>query len=263
PATAAAAGRATGYTAFLDADALAGARIGVWRDGFAPAGAATAALADAALAVLAGRGATLVDPVELPGTAEISEPELSALLTEFAHDLNAYLAALPGEHPATLAELIAYNQGHAATVLARFGQELFERAEATGGDLADPGYLAARGEASRLARAALDGPLGEHRLDAIVTLTASPAWLTDYHLGDHDVFHTSGPAAVAGYPAICVPAGGVFGLPVGLSFIGPAWSEPRLIALAYAFEQAAAARLRPTLSATCPPPSAAGPGARG
>ncbi|HEV3294989.1 MAG TPA: amidase [Streptosporangiaceae bacterium] len=263
PATAAAAGQATDYTAFLDPGALAGARIGVWRDGFAPAGTATAALADVVLAVLAGLGATLADPVELPGAAEISEPEFSALLTEFRHDVNAYLAALPGEHPATLAELIAYNQRHAATVLARFGQELFEQAEATGGDLAESGYVAARAEASRLARAALDGPLGEHRLDAIVTLTANPAWLTDYHLGDHDVFHTSGPAAVAGYPAISVPAGGVYGLPVGLSFIGPAWSEPRLIALGYAFEQAAAARLRPALSATCPPPAGAGPGAQG
>ncbi len=263
PATAAAAGQPADYTAFLDAGALAGARIGVWRGGFASAGTATTALAEAALAVLAAHGATLVDPVELPGAADISEPELSALLTEFRHDLNAYLTALPGEHPATLAELIEYNQRHAATVLARFGQELFERAEATGGDLADPGYRGARAEASRLARAALDQPLGGHRLDAIVTLTASPAWLTDYILGDHDVFHTSGPAAVAGYPAISVPAGGVYGLPVGLTFIGPPWSEPRLIALAYAFEQAADARLRPALAATCPPPTAAGPGTRG
>jgi len=263
PATTAAAGQPAGYTAFLDADALVGARIGVWRDGFETAGRSTAALADAAVAVLAGRGATLVDPIELPGAAGISEPEFSALLTEFRHDLNVYLAALPGEHPATLAELIGYNTEHAASVLARFGQEVFERAEATGGDLADPGYRAARAQASRLARAALDGPLHQHRLDAIVTLTASPAWLTDYHLGDHDVFHTSGPAAVAGYPAISVPAGGVSGLPVGLTFMGPAWSEPRLIALAYAFEQAADARLRPALAASCPPPAAAGPRPRG
>jgi amidase len=265
PATAAAAGQPAGYTGFLDAGALAGARIGVWRDGFAAAGPATAALADAALAVLAERGASLTAPVELPGAEGISEPEFSALLTEFRHDLNAYLTALPGDHPATLAELIAYNTQQAGRVLARFGQEVFERAEATGGDLSEPGYRAARAEASRLARAALDGPLREHRLDAIVTLTASPAWLTDYHLGDHDVFHTSGPAAVAGYPAISVPAGGVSGLPVGLTFIGPAWSEPRLIALAYAFEQAAAARLRPALAATCPPPGAASlpPGAAG
>ena len=130
--------------------------------------------------------------MDLPGAGQIEEPELAAMLTEFRHDLNAYLAALAGEHPATLAELIAYNRDHGGRVLARFGQELFERAEATGGDLRDAGYLAARKEAARRAQEALDGPLTAHRLDAIVTLTASPAWLTDYHLGDHDVFHTSG-----------------------------------------------------------------------
>jgi amidase len=132
-------------------------------------------------------------------------------------------------------------------VLAHFGQELFEQAEATTGDPADRAWQAARSQASRLAREALDGPLAAHRLDAVVTLTASPAWLTDYVLGDHDVFHTSGPGAVAGYPTVCVPAGGVAGLPVGLSFIGPPWSEPRLIGLAYAFEQLAGARLTPAL----------------
>jgi amidase len=212
----------------------------------------------AALARLAGLGAELVDPVDLPGADQISEPEVAALLTEFRHDLNAYLSALGGEHPATLAELIAFNAKHGERVLARFGQELFEQAEATGGDLAEPGYVAARRDAASRAREALDGPLAAHRLDAIVTLTANPAWLTDYHLGDHDVFHTSGPAAVAGYPSISVPAGGAFGLPVGLSFTGPRWSEPRLVALAYAFEQAAGARLTPPLCATCPPPTAAG-----
>jgi len=124
-------------------------------------------------------------------------------------------------------------------VLPYFGQELFEQAEATGGDLAESGYLAARTTAGDKAREALDGPLAAHQLDAIVTLTANPAWLTDYILGDHDVFHTSRLPAVAGYPAISVKAGNVAGLPVGLSFLGPAWSEPVLIALGYAFEQAA------------------------
>ncbi len=102
-------------------------------------------------------------------------------------------------------------------------------------------------QATRQARESLDGPLTAHRLDAVVAVTATPAWLTDHVLGDHVVLHTSGPAAVAGYPAISVPAGHVRGLPVGLSFMGPAWSEPRLIALAYAFEQAAQALLWPGL----------------
>jgi amidase len=258
PVTAAAAGQLRDYTAFLDPGALDGARIGVWREGSSAAGAATAAVLEAAVARLAELGADLVDPLDLPGAGQISEPEFAALLTEFKHDINAYLSALGGEHPATLAELIAYNAEHGERVLARFGQEVFEQAEATSGDLAGTEYLAARGEAASRAHEALDGPLTAHRLDAIVTLTASPAWLTDYHLGDHDVFHTSGPAAVAGYPSISVPAGGAFGLPIGLSFIGPPWSEPRLIALAYAFEQAAGARLTPALRATCPPPAAAG-----
>jgi amidase len=135
-------------------------------------------------------------------------------------------------------------------VLAHFGQEIFIQAEATSGDPADPAALAARAEAASRAREALDGPLTSHRLDAIVTLTANPAALTDYVLGDNGVFHTSGPSAVAGYPAISVPAGQVSGLPVGLSFLGPAWSEPALIALAYAFEQASQALSWPSLQAT-------------
>jgi amidase len=243
PATAPAAAR--DYTASLDGKALAGARLGVWRDGSKDADARTTAVLEQALALLRGAGAELVDPVEVPGAAEIHEPEFAALTHEFKHDLNAYLADLRGTHPADLAGLIKYNQHYAGTVLAHFGQEHFERAEATTGDLGEPGYQAARAEASRRAREALDGPLAAHRLDAIVTLTASPAWLTDYVLGDHDVFHTSPPSAVAGYPAVTVMAGNVSGLPVGLSFLGPEWSEPALIAFAYAFEQTAPPRLVP------------------
>jgi amidase len=237
PATAPAAGHTRDYTAFLDSSALAGARIGVWRDGCADAGPTTQAVLGEALARLRQAGAQLIDPVELPGAAELTEPEFAALTREFKHDLNAYLAGLRGPHPRTLAELINYNVHYASSVLPHFGQELFERAEATGGDLAEPGYLAARADARDRAREALDGPLAAHQLDAIVTLSANPAWLTDYVLGDHDVFHTSGPAAVAGYPAVSVMAGQVAGLPVGLSFLGPAWSEPALIALSHAFEQ--------------------------
>jgi len=248
PETGPAGGHARDYTAFLDPAALAGARLGVWRDGCAAAGPGTAAVLAQALARLRAAGAELVDPVEVPGAAEVAEPEFAALTHEFKHDLNAYLAGLRGPHPADLAALIEYNTRYAPAVLARFGQEHFERAEATTGDPAEPGYRAARAEASRRAREALDGPLAAHRLDAIVTLTANPAWLTDYVLGDHDIFHTSGPSAVAGYPAVCVMAGNVAGLPVGLSFLGPAWSEPALIALAHAFEQCSPPRLVPDLA---------------
>src|SRR5258708_6276760 len=123
-------------------------------------------------------------------------------------------------------------------VLLRFGQEWVEPAAAKSGSPADPEWLAARGEARRLACAALDSAVSRDQLDAVVALTGNPAWLTDHVLGDCRVFGTSSPCAVSGYPAISVPAGRVSGLPVGLTFMGPAWSEPRLIALAYAFEQA-------------------------
>jgi amidase len=232
--------RTSDYTSQLDPSALDGARLGVWRAGSAGAGASTLAVLDAAVALLRGAGATVLDPVELPGSDAIGEAEFTALRHEFKHALNAYLASLPGAHPATLAELIAFNERHAGTVLARFGQELFEQSEALSSDPADPELVSARSSATRLARAALDTPLAEGRLDAVVALTSNPAWLTDYVLGDHDVFGTSTPAAVAGYPSVTVPAGTVSGLPVGLSFTGPPWSEPRLIALAHSFEQAAA-----------------------
>jgi amidase len=238
PATALAAGQPADYTAFLDPGSLAGARLGVWRDGCRAAGQATQAVLDAAVAVLRQQGATVLDPVDLPGAADLEGPEFAALLHEFKRDLNQYLPRLPGPRPRSLAELIEYNQRNAAEVLVHFGQELFEQAEATSPDPADPAARAARAEARARARESLDDPLAAHRLDAIITLTANPAWLTDHVLGDHDVFHTSSPAAVAGYPAVTVPAGQVHGLPVGLSFTGPAWTEPRLIGLAHAFEVA-------------------------
>src|SRR5882724_3522578 len=113
-----------------------------------------------------------------------------------------------------------------------------EEAEAMSGDLADAGYQSARAEASRLASGGLDGALSGHQLDAVISLTGGPAWLTDHILGDSHVFGTSGPAAVAGYPSVTVPAGEVKGLPVGLLLIGAPWTEPALIALAHAFEVA-------------------------
>jgi amidase len=238
PATADAADHTTDYTGFLDARAAAGARLGVWRAGSAPADSATLAVLDAALETLRSQGAELVDPVELADTDKLNEPEFAAMTHEFKHDINAYLAGLGGEHPADLAGLIEFNNRHAAEVLNHFGQELFEAAEATSGDLSDPGYLEVRAAASRIARSGLDAALGVHRLDAVIALTGHPAWLTDHVLGDYHTWATSSPAAVAGYPSITVPAGLVRGLPVGLSFIGPAWSEPRLIALAHAFEVA-------------------------
>jgi amidase len=200
-------------------------------------------------------GAVVIDPVDLPDIDKVTEPEFEALNYEFKHAINAYLKYLapfarePGL-PATLAELISFNDRNAALVLSRFGQEIFEAAQATSGDLADPAYLEFRGAACRLARIAVETPTVEHRLDAIFSLTANPAWLTDYVLGDHTVFGTSRPGAVSGWPTITVPFGQVCGLPVGVSFLGPRWSEPRLMALAYAFEQATKSRRPPSLLPT-------------
>jgi amidase len=246
------------YSGALDPAALDGARLGIWRAVSAAASPATIAVLDSAAAMLRSLGAIVTDPVELPAAEKIAEPEFAALRHEFKYGINAYLAYLADygpaggarSVPATLAELIDFNKRNAGLVLSRFGQEIFEQAEATSGDLADPGYLAVRRDATRLARNAIATPLAEHRLEAIVALTANPAWLTDYVLGDHDVFHTSGPAAVAGCPSITVPFGYVSGLPVGVSFFGPRWTEPRLIALAYAFEQATQSRHPPSLPAT-------------
>ena len=198
-------------------------------------------------------GAIVTDPVVLPDAEKITEPEFAALQLR----VQVRDQRLPGlsrrfrlrrRAAQTLAELIDFNKRNADLVLSRFGQETFEHAEATSGVLTDHEYLAARREATRLARTAIAAPLAEHGVEAIVALTANPACLTDYVLGDHDVFHTSGPAAVAGCPSITVPAGYVSGLPVGVSFFGPRWTEPRLIALAYAFEQATAVRQIPTLA---------------
>ena len=245
------------YSAFLDPEALEGARIGIWRAASVGADAVTAALLDVAVGCLRSFGAVVIDPVELPGIEKVTEPEFDALNYEFKHGINAYLkyiaefAVGPGQAPpGTLAELIEFNEVHAERVLARFGQEIFYAAEATTGNLADPVYLELRRAANRLATSAVETPTVEHKLDAIFSLTANPAWLTDYILGDHNVFGTSRPGAVTGWPTISVPFGYVAGLPVGVSFLGPHWSEPRLLALAYAFEQATNHRRPPNLLPT-------------
>jgi len=243
------------FSRALDGAALEGARLGVWREGSAAAGPATAAVLEEAVARLRSLGAVVTDPVSLPDADKVTEPEFAALRHEFKYGINAYLAYVAefsagGTLPGTLAELIDFNKRNADLVLSRFGQEIFEQAEATSGDLSDGDYLSLRRDATRLARTAISAPLVEHGLEAIVALTANPACLTDYVLGDHDVFHTSGPAAVAGCPSVTVPFGSVSGLPVGVSFFGPRWTEPRLIALSYAFEQATQRRQPPTLPAS-------------
>lgn len=246
PATAAGAGRVPpDYTAFLDAGALRGARIGIVRQsmGFH---AGVDAVMEEAIAALREAGADVIDPVAIPTWGRFAEPEFEVLLTEFGPALADYLRATGAPHR-DLASLIAFNRAEAARELRWFGQELFEQAAARRG-LDDPAYRRARERAKRLAGPeGLDAAIGAHRLDALLTTAVSPAWTIDLVNGDHFLGAGYSIAAVAGYPSLTVPAGAVEGLPVGVVFTGPAWSEPRLIALAHAFEQARPARLRPSL----------------
>lgn len=240
------------YTRYLDRSALRGARIGVWRAGNTGASNETDAIFDRTVTRLRGLGATIVDPADPPNLNGIGGPEFAALLCEFKHDLNAYLAATPGDHPRTLAELIAFNNANSRREMPFFGQELFLAAQATSGDLGDPACAGPRRTATTLARQAIDRTLAAGRLDAIIAPTGSPAWPTDLINGDHFILGTSTLAAVSGYPNITVPAGEAFRLPVGVSFMASRWAEPRLLALAYAFEQATHVRRPPSLPRSTP-----------
>ena len=234
------------YTPYLDADGLDGARIGVAR-GFAGFHERVDDLLAQAIDAMRARGAEIVDPVALAHTrGALARAEVEVLLYEFKADLNAYLAALGPDAPVrSLAELIAFNRRHAREEMPYFQQERLEAAEARG-PLSEPAYLDARRAARALSRdAGIDRVMETHRLDAIVAPTGGPAWVTDLVNGDHFGGSSSAYAAAAGYPNITVPAGEVFGLPVGVSFFGRAWSEPTLIRIAYAFEQATRHRRPP------------------
>ncbi|MFT3914811.1 MAG: amidase family protein [Anaeromyxobacteraceae bacterium] len=232
------------YLAGLDAGALAGARLGVVK-GLLGQHAAVDRVMRAAFELLRARGATLVE-VELTSKS-YEAAELQVLLHEYKADMAAYLARRGGKLRG-LADIAAFNEAHAAEELAWFGQELVVQGAAKGG-LDAPEYLAAK-EACAAARRELEAGLEKERLDAFIGPTDGPAWVTDLVNGDHFGPSSSTFAAVAGTPHVTVPAGDVRGLPVGLSFFGRAWSEPRLLALAYAFEQAAKARRAPTYPAT-------------
>ena len=235
------------YTAHLTADALKGARIGVVRKlmGYQPD---TDAAMERAIAALKAAGATVVD-AEIPTLGEWDKPEFEVLLYEFKADLERYLAAAGAPYK-TLAELIAFNKQHAGEEMPYFAQEIFEQANAKG-PLTDKAYIAARDKARRLAGPeGIDAALKKQDLDALVAPAMSPAWPTDPINGDHFVGAGYGAAAVARYPSITVPMGDAHGLPLGIAFMGPAWSEARLIELAYAYEQASKARKPPAFLPT-------------
>ena len=235
------------YTTHLKLDALKGARIGVLRKlmGYQPD---VDANFERAVAALKAAGATVVD-AEIPTAGKWGEAEYEVLLYEFKVGLEAYLVA-SGAPYKTLAELIAFNKEHAAASMPYFGQEIFEQANAKG-PLTDAAYITARDKARKLA-----GPDGimtalqKQDLDALVAPSMSPAWPTDPINGDHFTGAGYGAAAVARTPSITVPMGDSHGLPLGITFMGPAWSEARLIELAYAYEQASKARKPPRLLPT-------------
>jgi amidase len=232
------------FAAGLSTDALRGKRIGVMR--FA-SGFGTNEVFDEALRTLKAQGAILVDIDKMEGRGEIGRNEHIVLLTELKADLNSYLASTPiTVRSRTLADLIAFNQAHADNELALFGQDLFEEAEKTKG-LDDPDYKKAREVSQRLAGPeGIDRLLRDYNVVALVGPTMPPAWPIDAVNGDQiSGGGAGGLAAVAGYPHLTVPMGAIKGLPVGLSFIGPKWSDGMLLALGFAYEQASHKRLEP------------------
>ncbi|HUP54526.1 MAG TPA: amidase [Methylomirabilota bacterium] len=257
-ATADQAGRAySDYTMFLDADALDGARIGVWRVGtYDPTvSPEIEALMDDTVATLEAAGATIVDPARIEIEPAYG-PEFEALLCEFKTDVASYLATYTAAgYPKTLQSLIDFNDAH-PELEGPWNSALFELAQATGGR-ADPACTAARDLATSTAQAAIDDLMAAHDLDAIIAPTNGPAWVTNSDPtkgdldGDFSTFvGSSSPSAIAGYASITVPAGFAGPLPLGVSFIGGRWDEPTLIGLGYAFEQATHARVAPRFLAS-------------
>jgi amidase len=240
------------YSSVLDPDGLRGARIGVVRKGLFGNHVETDRLAEAAIAVLKARGAVLVDPADIPTLDSFKAAEIEVLLYEFKADLNKYLAWLgPASPVRSLKDLIAFNEARRNEELVYFGQELFTMAEGKG-PLTSAEYTTALASSRRSAgELGIDAVMAKYQLDALVGPTGGPAWLIDLVNGDSGyVPGPSGITAVAGYPHITVPAGYFRGLPVGVSFFGRAWSEPTLIRLAYAYEQATKHRRPPTFAPT-------------
>ena len=251
PATNAASGKLqVDYTQFLDAHGLKGARLGVERKFFG-GNAALDHIMEDCLAEMKRQGAELVDPANLPSHGKYDDDELQVLLYEFKADLNAYLAGLkPNVRSRSLADLIAFNREHRAEEMPYFEQEIFEKAQEKG-PLTEKAYRDARAKCVKLSRKeGIDAVIEKYKVSAIVAPTITPAPFNDMVLGDGNWPACTTPAAVAGYPHITVPAGFVRGLPVGISFFGPAWSEPVLLKLAYSFEQATKARRAPKFGRT-------------
>jgi len=239
----------TDYTAGLDPAALSGARIGILKsDGFYLPKKVEPVL-DAAVEAMKAAGAEVIE-VELPNLGKTDDAEYEVLLYEFKADLANYLASRPDAKIKSVDDLIAFNEENAERELPWFGQEILELS-AKKGDLTDKAYLEALKTSKMLTtKKGIDLVMDEHKLDALVAISNGPAHLTDLVNGDSWTGGSSSPAAVSGYPSITVPAGTVHGLPIGISFFGRAWSEPKLIALAYSFERATNQRKVPQMLET-------------
>jgi amidase len=242
------------YTQFLDPNGLSGAKIGALRGpvltGYSKY---TDGVYQEAIDAMTAAGATVTDDVALPDMDEIlaSSAEIIVLIYEFKRDLKKYLDGRTGVPIKTLADAIAFNNAHADTELKFFGQEIFELAESD--PFSDADYAQALVDDRRLGgQDGIDAALAAGGFDALVAPTGSPAWTTDLINGDHFLGASSFPSAMAGYPIINVPAGSPFGVPVGISFIAGAFSEPLLIKLASGFEAVTKARRVPQFQATLP-----------
>jgi amidase len=250
PATDASDGQShTDYTQFLDLEGLRGARIGVPRNaGFTGYSPETDQVFEQTLLVLKALGAEIVDPADIPTAEALGEVpgEFERLMYEFKRDINLYLQEREDPEIHTLEDLIAFNEEHREEEMVFFGQEIFEMSQAYTDE--DASMYEELNE--RLHRQAgpegIDAVLEEHQLDALIAPSTHPATMIDLVHGEQFPGASTGPAAMAGYPMITVPMGHAFGLPVGLAFMGTAFSEPMLLRLAYAFEQATRVRRPPT-----------------
>ena len=233
------------YTRFLNPNALSGARLGIVRKNFGFNDRVDRLMNDL-IAEMKRKGAVVIDPVSIPTAGKFDNSELEVLLYELKADLNAYLATLGPQAPVkSLKDVIDFNEKNREREMPYFGQDLFIKAQEKG-PLTTPAYIKALRRNHLMSRTqGIDFVLKQHRLDALIAPTGGPAWPTDLVNGDHFTGGYSTASAVAGYPHITVPAGYVFGLPVGISFFAGAYSEPKLISIAYAFEQATKARRPP------------------